>query len=373
MGSYRVISSDNHVFEPADLWTERVEPKFRDRAPCIIRMNDEDWWVCEDRKIVGMGLGSMTGVRFEAPEKLRKEGLYEHVRIGSYVPEEQVNDMDADGVDAGVVFPSIGFLMYNVVANSELLTALFRAYNDWLGEFCKPYPDRLKGIALLNLDDVQVGVEEMKRCVKMGLVGAMIPVSPPPERKYDSPEYEPLWAAAQDLGISINLHIATNRPGTGQEFKNRDNLSASYRANVDHWVRMSLGDIIFGGVFERYPNLKVGSVEHELSWVPHFLDRMDYAYTQEAPKPGWYRFKEAMLPSDYFHRNVFVGFQQDGLGVKLRNIIGVDNILWGSDCPHPESTFPRSRQILDEILADCTEDEKAKIAGQNAARTYNIN
>jgi predicted TIM-barrel fold metal-dependent hydrolase len=99
---------------------------------------------------------------------------------------------------------------------------------------------------------------------------------------------------------------------------------------------------------------------------------MDYTYTQRVGRPYWYHFKEDMLPSEYFYRNVFVGFQEDALGVRNRDVIGVDNMQWGSDYPHWESTFPRSRQILEEILADCTEEEKAKIAGGNAARVYNL-
>jgi predicted TIM-barrel fold metal-dependent hydrolase len=135
---------------------------------------------------------------------------------------------------------------------------------------------------------------------------------------------------------------------------------------------MSLSDMIFSGVFERYPKLQVGTVEHELSWIPHFLDRIDYTYTQRVQQER-YRFKEAMLPSDYFHRNVFAGFQEDATGIRDRYIIGVDNLLWGSDYPHVESTFPRSRQIIEQILKDCTEEEKAKIAGGNAARIYRLN
>ena len=135
---------------------------------------------------------------------------------------------------------------------------------------------------------------------------------------------------------------------------------------------MSIADMIFAGVFERYPTLQVGSVEMELAWVPHFLERMDYTYTQRAQIGSWYRSKEDMLPSDYFHRNVFLSFQDDPLGIKMREIIGVDSLLWGSDYPHQESTFPRSREILGEILADCTEDEKARIVGANAARIYHL-
>jgi predicted TIM-barrel fold metal-dependent hydrolase len=137
---------------------------------------------------------------------------------------------------------------------------------------------------------------------------------------------------------------------------------------------MSLAHMIFSGVFERYPRLQVGSIEMELSWVPYFLDRIDYTYTQRPPgeKYGWHRYKEDMLPSEYFHRNVFLGFQEDALGIQLRHLIGVDNILWGSDYPHPETTWPRSRQIIEEILVDCTEEERAEIVGGNAARIYHL-
>ena len=100
--------------------------------------------------------------------------------------------------------------------------------------------------------------------------------------------------------------------------------------------------------------------------------RLDYTYTQRPPALAPYRFNEDSLPSDYFHRNVFLGFQEDALGIRLRDIIGVDSLMWGSDYPHHESTFPRSRQILEEILVECTEEEKAKIAGGNAARIYGI-
>ena len=142
---------------------------------------------------------------------------------------------------------------------------------------------------------------------------------------------------------------------------------------MDHWVRCSLADMIFNGVIERYPKLQVGSVEMELSWAPHFLDRLDYTYTQRGPGSARrYRLNQGVLPSDYFRTNVFLGFQEDALGVRDRHIIGVDTLQWGADYPHGEGTFPRSREILDHILQDCAEDEKAKIVGGNAARIYHL-
>ncbi len=314
MANYRLISLDNHVYEPQDLWTSRVEPKFRDRAPRIVRRpeDDTDWWICDGLKGQGAGAGAQAGRRFEEPEKLRFADRIENLRPGGYLPEAHVKDMDLDGIDVSIVFPTVG------------------------------------------------------------LLGAMITVYPPEDRAYDSPEYEPLWAAAQDLGTPLNLHIGTNRPGPGQQFVDIEALNPAFLTNVDHWVRMSLAHMIFSGVFERYPKLQVGSVEMELSWASHFLDRLDYNYTQRPPHGVWYRFKEDMLPSDYCHRNVFLGFQEDALGVRDRHIIGVDNLLWGSDYPHFESTFPRSRQIIEEILVECTEEEKAKIVGGNAARVYHL-
>ncbi len=371
MGSYRVISSDSHVVEPQDLWTSRMPSRFGDRAPHIISMEDADWWFCDGRKVLSLGIGSQAGLRFEAPEKLRNERRYEEVRPGGYIPGEHVKDMDTDGVDVGVIYPSIGFVMYGTMPDSELLTACFAAYNDWVAEFCSAYPKRLKCIAMLNVDDVQVAVNELNRCANLGFTGAMIPAYPPENRRYHMPDYGPLWAAAQDLDMPISLHVITNRPSM-DEFKEMDQ-TVSASCNIEHWVRMSLGDIIMSGVFERYPKLQIGSVENELSWAPHFLYRIDYSYTQRVRRPGSHRFKEDMLPSDYFHRNTFMSFQQDALGIRFRDIIGVDNLMWGSDYPHQDSTFPRSQQVLGEILADCSEEERAMIVGGNAARIYKLN
>src|SRR3989442_1250642 len=284
-----------------------------------------------------------------------------------------VKDMDTDGVDVSIVYPTVGLLLYSV-QDSALLTAIFRTYNDWLAEFCNACPDRLKGIAMLNVDDVPSAVKELERCAKMGLIGGLITVYPPEGRGYNLPAYEPLWAAAEDLEIPLGLHIATNRPGVGQEFgvgEQADRVSSAFLANADHWIRMSLGHMVFSGVFERHPTLQIGSVEMELSWIPHFLDRIDYTYTQRTQQDR-YRFKEAMLPSDYMHPNGFYGCHEDGSAIKLRVLIGVYNLLWGSDYPHVESTFPRTQQILGEILAEGTEEEQAKIAGGNAARIYHL-
>ena len=373
MAGYKVISSDNHIIEPPDLWTTRADAKFKDRVPQIIREESgADWWYCDGDKVVSVEPGTQAGVRFEAPEDLTVDdgSTFDDVRLGGYIPEEHVKDMEIDGIDMSIVYPSIGLLLYSI-PDGDLLTHIFKIYNDWVSEFCSAYPKLLKGIAMINVDKVEEGINELERCAKLGFVGGMITVYPPAERPYSLPEYEPLWAAAQDLQIPLSLHAGTNRffRVTGGE----GYATPWFFSDIDHWVRESIGQMIFTGVFERYPKLQVGSIEMELSWVPHFLDRIDYTYTQRQIEFAPYRFKEDMLPSDYFHRNVFVGFQEDALGIRLRDIIGVDSLQWGADYPHAESTFPKSREILEHILMDCTEEEKAKITGGNAARVYNLN
>ena len=133
----------------------------------------------------------------------------------------------------------------------------------------------------------------------------------------------------------------------------------------------SICDMIFSGVFERFPRLKVAVVEFELSWVPYLLDSMDYTY-HERHEEASYRFKDGLRPSDFFHRHVYLSFQEDGVGIRLRDIIGVDSLMWGSDYPHAESTFPKSREILDQILGGVPQEERAKIVGSNAATLYNF-
>jgi len=372
MADYRIISSDNHVIEPPDLWTSRIEPKYRDRCPRIEAADGGEVWVCDGQPGNSPVQGTQVGVRFENADQLVRRDSFENVRPGGYIPEEHVKDMDADGVDVSVIYPSAGLRLYGTVPDGDLLSAVFRTYNDYVAEFCSGFPKKLRGIAMINLDDVQDGISEMTRCRNRGFVGAMITVYPPEGRRYDSAEYEPLWAASQDMQMPLSLHAATNRWGSGEAFQFADTLRIAYLCNMDMGVRMSLADIIYSGVFERYPKLQVGAVEHELSWVPHFLDRLDYNYLERSVGRFSYQYKEDMLPSDYFRRNVFLGFQEDALGLRLRDIIGVDTLQWGSDYPHQESTFPRSREILEEILADCTEEEKAKIAGGNAARVYQL-
>src|SRR5262250_2912954 len=364
-----VLSSDSHVFEPPDLWQTRIDKAFRERAPRIERINGGDYVVVEaDQILSGIGLISNAGARFEAPETISPQGRFEDVLRGGYDPEQHLKDMALDGVAGEVLYPSQG-LFYFKLPDTPLLSAIFRAYNGWLAEFCRTDPRRLKGIAMINLDDVQDGIRELERAARLGLSGAMITEYPLEHRRYDQPEYEPFWAAAASVDMPLSLHTATRRRGKIRGAGPGTLRDASSRATKAFYPALSMCDMIFSGVFERHPRLTLAIVEFELSWAPNLLSSMDYTY-RERHEEALYRFKGDRRPSDFFHDNVVLSFQEDAVGIRLRDIIGVDNMMWGSDYPHSESTFPQSRKILAEILAGVPDNEQAKIAGGNTARVY---
>jgi predicted TIM-barrel fold metal-dependent hydrolase len=128
--------------------------------------------------------------------------------------------------------------------------------------------------------------------------------------------------------------------------------------------------MIFSGVFLRHPNLRVGSVEHEICWAPFFLFQADYLYTDRPVRGDWLRFPSGTLPSDYFKQNVFMSFQEDRVGIRVRDVIGLEGLMWGSDYPHTESTFPKSREITNDILEGVPEREKKMILRDNVAALY---
>jgi predicted TIM-barrel fold metal-dependent hydrolase len=365
-----IISSDDHVMEPGDLWVERMGKKYGDRTPRIAHEETTDWWVAGSQRIMPLSPGTLVGKRFEDPEKLSRLARASEVRPGAYLPGERIKDMDADGIATSILYGSVAIALYHL-PDQAMLTDVLRTYNDWIAEYCHAAPKRLKGIGLLNAEDVPTAAAELERCARLGLAGGLITTHLQAGDTYADPRFEPLWDAAEHLGMPLGIHIGANRPGPEQQFS-KNVISMSFLTTYDYWVRVSLADIIFSGVFDRHPKLLIGSIEHELAWIPHWLERMDYAYTQKLRMPGRYTFTRAKVPSAYYHSNCFASFQEDALGIRLRDVIGAQTMLWGSDYPHVESTFPKSREITSHILAECSTEEQAFILHRNAARVYHL-
>ncbi|HEV8713823.1 MAG TPA: amidohydrolase family protein [Candidatus Binatia bacterium] len=378
MTDYKIISGDTHIVEPPDLYTSRISAKCRDRAPRIKRQKMPDGtafdaWFMGDTQVATLGAVTQAGRRFEDPTKIDFVGVWEDVREGAYEPHAMIHELARDGIWGGIIQPSQGLFWYHI-DDSELLSALCQAYNDWIADFCRPYPHRLRGIGMLNVDDVSEACAELERCAKLGLAGMFIPVTPLPGQPYRHRMYERLWATAQDVSMPLLMHLATQRagvPGCEISISFKTFTPAGLRPTQDYWVRYAMTDMIFAGVCERYPGLRVGSVEHEISWAPHWLKQMDYTY-RERPVYSGYKSKEGLLPSDYWHRNLFAVFQEDEVGVQLRHRIGIDNMLWGNDFPHSESTWPKSREFLEQMFAEVPVEDRRKLTCDNAVRIFHF-
>lgn len=364
----RLLSSDSHVIEPPDTWITRMSTKLRHRAPKVVSRSDADYWVVDGEVSNSFAGGVQTGTRFVDSSELRSAARFADVRAGGFQPHAHLSENQLDHVYGSVLYPTEGLLLFGV-KDTILLHEICRAYNDWIAEFCSTSPECLKGIAMIIVDDVVWAIQEIRRVLDFGMSGVMIPVAPLPGASYSDRALDPVWDILSETRTPVSLHIATNRAGLAPagQFKS---VSAASMVNTDHWVRSTLADMILSGVMERFENLVVGTVEHELSWIPYFVDRLDYNYTQRAHRDGWHRFSSGMLPSDYFRRNVFASFQEDAKGVADCIALGIDKLMFGSDYPHTESTFPRSSKILGQVTVGLKLTDVEGLAWRNCAGTY---
>ena len=368
----KLISADSHVTEPGDLWQQRLDKKFKDRAPYMVdnpdNMRPGSYLMVEGVPPIHMAQGMGAGKKPEELPQFFQESTYQYARPGGWDPAERVKDMDIDGVEAEVIYTTLGFRLF-WLTDGDFQRACFRAYNDWLAEYCSHAPHRLAGLAMITLVDIDEAVKELRRCAGIGLKGAMIWASPPDDMPYNDPRYDPFWDAAQDINIPLSLHSIT---GFGPESRLivKNPIDRYVRSTVlCHEVQRSLTTLIFGGVLEQFPELKFVSAENEVGWLGFLLQRLDQAQDE-------YRYlyptKLSMRPSEYFRRQFYATFIDDPLGIAYREHIGVDNIMWSSDYPHTVSSWPNSQQVVDRDLKDVPDEEKLKIIRGNCAKLYNL-
>src|SRR5882724_2966930 len=365
MADPRIISADSHVSEPPNLWLERMEAKFRDRAPRIERYGDSDCFVYEGQMApMPIGLGVMAGKK---PEEFKAMGVkMEDVRAGGWDTDARIADQKIDGLDGEVIYPTLGMGLY-IMPDAALKTAALCAYNDWLSEFCKPAGNRLIGAALLPVDEVETAVAELGRTRKLGLRGALIPATAPPDRNYNDPAWDPLWAAASDLDVPLSLHI-----GSGKKFAIAPGQGAAEIMITMEPLSMQepIATFIWGAVFERFPKLRIVSVESGVGWLGYLLERMDHVYKKHR---FWTQSALKKPPSEYFYDHVYATFQEDKIGIKIALEIGAHNLMWANDYPHTDTTWPESRKVIDDHFQNFPTDARDLIVGGNAARIYRLN
>ena len=367
MAQQRIISADSHFVEPPDMWTKYMDARFRDRAPHIengYKGRPGQWFMCENIQPVQVGgfFGSGKSSE-ELPEHLKRG--FEAAPKSVWDPSERLKEQDRDGVSAEALYTSMGMLLFGL-DDAELRTESFRAFNDWAADYCSYDAKRLVGLGAITLEDIPAGVAELKRIAKKGLRGALIWGSPPEDKLYSSPEYDPFWAAAQEHNFPLSLHILTGR--AGNRFSRRKVLFGYMRLPQE--IQLTIADMITGGVFERFPRLKIVSAENDVSWIPHFMYRIDHAYDRLRHIEG---LTLPMLPSEYMRRNVWATFQFETSTVPFTSqAYSPERMMWSSDYPHTDSPWPKSREFIAEALKDLSAEDASKITGGNAAQLYSI-
>ena len=364
-------SCDSHVVEPAEVF-EGLEERFGERAPKVLTNDAGDKaTVVLGGVPIPVGRFGIAGHRLDDPatHELIARG-YAGVNPGVHDPVERLKDQERDGIVGEVMYPSINMLTFSL-PDRDVVHAVFRRHNDWVRDYCSEDPDRLIGVACLPLPDVDEAVAELERVAAMGIRGVAIPCAAPPDRPYHHPDYEPFWDAAEDAGLPITMHIFT---GTSWDMGlpkhwGPPTISIAGYALAFSSIAATFVQLICGGVAEHHPGLRFVGAEFETGWVGHFLQRLDHA-TYRARKEASPDL--TMEPSEYFHRQFFVTFEDDELGLRHRDVIGVDNLLWGNDYPHHDAIWPRSMEVLDRMMAGVPEDEVRKMTWSNVVELYGI-
>src|SRR5215472_18225931 len=356
----RVISADSHMTEPADLWVERLDRKYRDVAPRVVLSEEKRGpvWM-----FVGPGIhptpvaGLFSAGKRGAELREHFKHGYDAARPGGWDPVERLKDQDIDGVAAEVLYSSLGLKVFGA-NDPELQLACLKVYNDWLAEFCSHDPKRLLGVGLYSLDALP-DVSEIERCARMGLKGVLILATDALGTPYSDASFDPLWRACSELNLPISLHKPLV---SGMNVTAAMPTAADLQIYVVHIVEQCMTRMVYGGVFERFPKLRVVSAENDVGWFPNWVHRLDHVYS----KMGNPRPRLPMKPSEYVRRNIWATFQDDPMGPATWKFFGEDNYMWASDFPHADSTFPNSIKTIGENFAGVPAEVTRKIVFANA-------
>ncbi|HEX3611449.1 MAG TPA: amidohydrolase family protein [Sporichthyaceae bacterium] len=370
----QLISVDDHLVEPPRVWQDRLPAALREAGPRIVREDGPgggtDVWLYEGRRYPQIGLNAVAG---RPPEQFGTEPMrYTDMIPGCYEPEARVIDMDLDGVQAALCFPSFPRFAGTVFLQAEdkaLALLCVQAWNDFmLDEWCAAAPERFIPIAILPLWDVAAAVAEIRRTAAKGVKAISFTENPVPLGlpSFHTDHWDPVFAAAQEAGLPLCLHFGTSgqAPTTAPE--------APFAVTITLFGCNSMfaaTDLMFSPVFHKFPRLKVSLAEGGIGWLPYILERADYVWERHR----WYQnVNREVPPSELFRRNIWGCFIDDVHGLSSRHEIGVDRITWECDYPHSDSNWPNSRKRAIEVFAEIPDDEVHRMVEWNSRELFNF-
>jgi predicted TIM-barrel fold metal-dependent hydrolase len=365
-----VVDANGHVLEPTNLWNDYLEDReFLPLAPRFyIDEQGVQQFMLEGKTLArgpfGMG-GRNAGKPFTPETQYQR---WEDQHPGGFDPHKRISELDLEGIDVAVLFPTIG-MRFCGLQDPKLAATLCRAYNNWLADYCKPYPDRLVGLGVIPFQDPQLAIVEMHYAIKrLGFKGVAIRPNPVRGQNFDHSDYSPFWEAAQNLECPVAIHEGGGMrsiPTIGADrFEN-----VVYRHMVSHPMEQQIAcmTLILGGILERFPKLKVAFLEAGGGWLPYWLERMD----DHHERMGWLIPHCKLRPSEYFCRQCRVSVEPHEKTIPtVVELVSENCIMWASDYPHFDCTFPGAVAKVREAKVSPT--VLNKILGENALHFYNL-
>jgi uncharacterized protein len=362
------ISADSHIVEPPNCYVDHIDPAWRDRAPRVEKnAKGVDAFVIDGLKnAIPIGMLAAAGVPAEGLKAMRAANFAD-ITPAAYDADERMAAQERDGIGGELIYASIGMVMCSH-PDYEYKAACFAAYNRWLAEFCGRHPDRLFGLAQTAVGSVDDTIRDLEAAKAAGMVGMMMTGTPQHE-DYDHPDYDALWEAAVGLDMPLCFHILTsNDYDAASAFRPQRGAPANGFMNIIRGVQDVLGVFLFGGVFDRFPDLKMVVAEGDAGWVPHWMYRADHA----AERLAMGGRDLARKPSEYVKSNVRFTFQDDRTAYENAEMVESDCLLWANDFPHTDSTWPWSQEILARQTAHLSEERRNAAVHDNVKATFNL-
>ncbi len=374
---YEFISADCHIdliWLPPDLFTSNARADLRARMPHVVDTRRGKMWVADNGAKFGLMNGMGSAGREYVPgqihrsDRMASTGLYDDGRKGIRRlsdPELRLKDQERDGVQAEVLYGVLGASMR--LNDDEAATEMLRVYNEWLADFCRTHPDRYAGLASIPSHSIDAAVEEVKRVAKTGVLRGLDIANRPDITPFWDPCWEPLWSAAEEAKLPIHLHtIGSTLPDLSKLAPKVARAAfAAMISSFQMYMAIPLMGIIFSGALEHHPGLKVVIGESGIGWIPYVLDHMDLEWDDQ-----FHDLDLKFKPSEYWHRQCYATYQSDRIGIKMLDEIGEDNIMWGSDFPHPDGIWPDSQEFIQRELGHLPAATRHKIVCANAAKVY---